>query len=126
MSSTKQPAIVLVAAKPGIMRNSLQSYLRTIPHIHDIVLADDALAAFHVICSHKLTLVIVDADLSESEMLGLVYQARTEKPHIQIVALVENMRQRQLCLSAGANHALLKGFLDEQLRQAILSDLESF
>lgn len=114
--------LVMIAAKPGIMRNSLQSYLRTIPNLHDITVADDAIVAFQIICAQSPHVMIVDADLSESEMLGLVHQARREKPQMQIVALVDNMRQRQLCLSAGANHALLKGFLDEQLRQAVLNE----
>ncbi len=114
--------LVMIAAKPGIMRNSLQSYLRTIPNLHDITLADDAIAAFQLVCATSPSVMIVDADLSESEMLGLVYQARKEKPQMQIVALVDSMRQRELCLSAGANHALLKGFLDEQLRRAVLNE----
>lgn len=115
--------LVMIAAKPGIMRNSLQSYLRTIPNLHDIALADDATSAMQMVCAQNPRVLIVDADLSEAELLGLVQQARHEKPQLRIVALVDNMRQRDLCLSAGANHALLKGFLDDQLRQAVLNNL---
>jgi len=120
----KQSTVVLIAAKPGIMRNSLQAYLRTLAQVSDILLADDALDAFRIVCAHNPALMIVDADLAESEILGLVRQARTEKPRLRIVALVESMRQRQMSLAAGADHGLLKGFLDEQLGQTVINDLQ--
>jgi hypothetical protein len=35
--------------------------------------------------------------------------------------LADNVAQREAALTAGAHHALLKGFLDERLSQAVLS-----
>jgi len=121
--SMKQSTVVMIAAKPGIMRNSLQAYLRTLNVVQDILLADDAIDAFRMVCAHDLGLMIVDADLSESEMLGLVRQTHVEKPAMRIVALVTSLRQRQMCLTAGADYGLLKGFLDEHLGQIVMSTL---
>jgi DNA-binding NarL/FixJ family response regulator len=116
--------LVAIVAQPGIMRNSLLSYLRAIPDIQDVLVADDARGALRIAREQKPSLVIVDSDLAEEEMLNLVQRVAAEFPEMKIVALVESLRQKQRSLNIGASHALLKGFLDEQLRKVILDGPE--
>ncbi len=117
-----QPIATLIASKPGIMRNSLLSYLRSMARIEPIFIADDCAAAWQIASARALDLVIVDADLNEPEMTALVQRIGQEKNSIKLIALVESVHQQQLILHYGAHHALLKGFLNEQLRAAILSE----
>jgi len=115
--------IILVAAKPGIMRNSLLSYLRAVLGIRPIVTADDAVSACQMIRECNPELIVVDSDLSESEMLNVIRCAHAEPLHAKTIALVESLSQQELCLAMGATHTSLKGFLDKQLREAVLNEI---
>jgi DNA-binding NarL/FixJ family response regulator len=114
---------VMVAGKPGIMRNSLLSYLRTIARVQIVALADDAESALHLIQQNRPQFAVIDSDLSEDRVMGLVQQINAEQPSTKIIVLVESVPQQQRCLQWGAQHALLKGFLDEQLYRAVLSEI---
>ena len=115
---------VIIAGKPGIMRNSLLSYLRTITQVQIVALADDADTALALIRQNQPQWVVLDADLSEERITKLVCQIHTEQPATKIIVLVESMRQQEHCLQLGVQHALLKGFLDEQLDRAVLSEIQ--
>ncbi len=120
---SEKPMVIMIAARPGIMRNSMVSYVRTLSTRHATVLVDQLDSALKTLRSKNVKLAIVDADLSEEGMFRLIRLIRAEQPKARLIALVESLRQQQLCLGLGANDALLKGFLDEQLRQAVLSAL---
>jgi DNA-binding NarL/FixJ family response regulator len=116
--------LIAIAAKPGIMRNSLLSYLRSIPDVRDVLIADDRATLLKLIGESAPGLAIVDSDLSETEMLNVIEAITTNFANTKIIVLVESFRQRQRALAVGATDALLKGFLDNQLRQAILREKE--
>jgi DNA-binding NarL/FixJ family response regulator len=117
--------IVLIVSKPGIMRDSLVSYLRALPLLYPINIADDTNTASQMIREHQPDLMIVDSDLEAHEMLNLLQRTIVEHPAIHVIALVENLQQQQMCITLGARSALLKGFLDEQLSEAIRSQVSS-
>ncbi|CAG0946867.1 hypothetical protein ANRL1_03373 [Anaerolineae bacterium] len=117
-----QQIATLIASKPGIMRNSLVSYLRSMARIEPIFVADDSAAAWQIAGTHALDLVIVDADWDESRVVAFVQRIVQVQVSIKLIVLVESVQQQQLFLRHGAHHALLKGLLNEQLRAAILSE----
>ena len=114
---------VMVAGKPGIMRNSLLSYLRTIPKIQIVALADDTESAFRMIQENRPHFIVIDSDLSENRVMELVKQIGNSQPLAKIIILVESVPQQQRCLKLGAHYALLKGFLDDQLYRAVLNEV---
>jgi DNA-binding NarL/FixJ family response regulator len=111
---------ILIAARPGIMRNSLLAYIRAIPRVRAIEVADDADSALRTIQASPPKLVIVDADLNERDMLLLVRWVCAEQPKTKLILLVESIRQQDKSLALGAHFALLKGFLDKPLRDAVV------
>ena len=117
--------MVLIAARPGIMRNSLVSYLRGIPGIHAIFPVDDAITALQVARDSKPKFAVLDSDLSEDAVLRLIEKIHNEQPETVSIVLVESIRQKELCTSRGAAHVLLKGLLDEHLREVVLSELRT-
>lgn len=117
-----QQIATLIASKPGIMRNSLVSYLRSLARVEPIFITDDSAAAWQIVGTHALNLVIVDADLDENQVIALVQRIVRVQVSIKLIVLVESVQQQQLFLHHGAHHALLKGLLNEQLRAAILSE----
>jgi len=114
---------ILIIAKPGLMRNSLVSYLRAfIPH-QSILVTGDLTKTLQMIKATNPQLVLVDSDLTEHEMVSIIQHLRAEQPTARTIALVESLEQQELCLAIGATHALLKGFLDEQLQAAVLQSI---
>jgi DNA-binding NarL/FixJ family response regulator len=110
---------ILIVARPGIMRNSLLSYLRAIPSVQSILLANDVETALQAIRVSNPKLIVMDSDLTEQEMFSLAGRVRTEHPNIKLILLVESIRQQKQSLDLGVHYALLKGFLDEPLRHAV-------
>jgi len=105
------------------MRNSLVSYLRVIPHTDILSLADDTPTALVLARSQQPDVLVADVNLSEADVLALVQQLRNEQPKLNCVVLADNVQQKQVFLGAGANCVLLKGFLDDRLRDALLTSL---
>lgn len=120
MSRTShEPIWTLVAARPGLMRDSLVTFLRATPGVEVLDLVDDPAAALEAAGRHRLDALVMDADLSEEALLAVVQQLNTELPALNSVVLVDSVRQQRVFLAAGAHHALLKGCLDERLRAAV-------
>jgi DNA-binding NarL/FixJ family response regulator len=111
---------ILIVSKPGIMRDSLVSFLRALSDVQTIWIAGDTATAWQMHLDHPVDTIVMDSNLSESEMLELLQRVRAHQPAANVITLVESIRQQQQCLAAGARHALLKGFLNEQLRDAVL------
>ncbi len=116
---TTQTVRVIIASKPGIMRNSLLAYLRAISNVQIVGLADQVDTALQCIQESKPQLAIIDSNLSEDRVIGLVEQIKAVAPVPKIIVLVDSLRQQEHCLRIGVEHALLKGFLDKQLEQAV-------
>lgn len=110
----------LIAARPGLMRDSLLAFLRATRRIKVVAVVDDPAAALEATCHHQPHSLVVDADLSEEAVLAVVGQLSAELPALNIVALVHGFRQQRAFLAAGAGHALLKGHLDQRLWTAVL------
>ena len=116
--------LIIVAARPGILRNSLLSYLRALPGVQAISLADDTAIALQMVREDKPRLIVLDSDLTEDGVLDLIQRMLAEELNVKSIVLAESIRQQQLCLAKGATYALLKGFLDAPLKEAVLSEME--
>ena len=111
---------VLVAARPDLMRNSLVSYLRTISGITILPPMDDASSTLQAVRALRPDVVVADVNLSETSVLSLVQQLRKEPSKPNCIVLADSVQQKKLFNTAGASSVLLKGFLDERLKEAVL------
>jgi DNA-binding NarL/FixJ family response regulator len=112
---------IMIVARPSLMRNSLLAFLRAMPQVDIIALADDAVTALQTAQLRQPEVVVVDMDL-EDGALDLIRQLHHEPPSPRSVVLVNNFYQQKRFLEAGASIALLKGFLEEQLQKALLNE----
>jgi len=110
----------LVVAKPGLMRNSLLAFLRATLQVEVVALAEDTAAALQAARQHKLDVLVLDTDLLEDGYVGLLQQLHSEQPALKCIVLSDTIHQQQKSLAAGASVALLKGFLDERLWDALV------
>lgn len=124
MANSKRVS-TLVVAKPGLMRNSLLAFLRATPGVDVVALVDNTAAALQLARTLRPAVLLVDTNLAEDGVFGMVRELRAEQPGLRSIVLSESIPQKQKSLQAGASQALIKGFLDERLRQAILFGVEN-
>ncbi len=111
----------LLVAPTGIMGSSLRTFLRTIPGtrvVDQVSCLDEALK---ILARYQPNLLLLDADAANGNLNTSLGQLRLAAPALNLIVLANSWNQRQDALNAGASSALLKGCLDDQLRQAILA-----
>jgi DNA-binding NarL/FixJ family response regulator len=110
----------LLVAKPGLMRNALTAYLRAMPGVTVDTVGELSDTVLPVVLQRHPNAVILDADVTD-DLLTLLGQLHAQQPNLNYIVLADSVAQQEAALAAGADYALLKGFLDERLGQAVLS-----
>ncbi len=120
MEFRQQPSLhVMVAAAPGIQRDALISLLRAQPNLIVIATADDPSALRRMLAVTPVEIMVLDGGILGSAGTDLIYWLRKEYPAARCVVLANRTAQCAAYKYAGADAALLKGCLDEQLLAAI-------
>ncbi len=120
MEFCQQPSLhVLVAAAPGIQRDALVSLLRAQPNLIIIATADDTSALRRMLAVTPVEIMILDGGILGNGGTDLIHWLRKEYPAARCVVLASRSAQCAAYKYAGADAALLKGCLDEQLLAAI-------
>ncbi|MFQ5399084.1 MAG: response regulator [Anaerolineae bacterium] len=125
----KETLTVLVAARPGPMRNGLLTVIAAIlpeaAHIHQ---TDNGPATLDFLKKEEPTVVFVDAALPECQLEEIVQQICSVRPNCKCVAMVTTSHDFFAADEAGADVVLLKGFSATVLRvtlEQILPDLSA-
>lgn len=120
MEFRQQPSLhVMVAAAPGIQRDALISLLRAQPNLVVIATADDQDALRRMLAVTPVEIMVLDGGILGSAGTDLIRWLRKEYPGPRCVVLANRTAQCAVYKYAGADAALLKGCLDEQLLAAI-------
>ncbi|HUV26279.1 MAG TPA: response regulator transcription factor [Anaerolineales bacterium] len=102
--------LALLIAKPGHLRNGLQSLLRTIPQIEVLAESNDPSILLKMNDDLRPELILVDGGLiAEDDWSGLT-KIKADWPGTKVLVLTENDQQGQTAKEAGADFFLLKGF----------------
>ncbi len=117
---TSKPLSVAVATRSDLMRRSLTAFLQANPELNVTALSNDVTSILTYSHQNRPDVLILDAALSDEVLPMLIEQLHTKHPALNCVVLVDTVQQQKSSLQAGANHALLKGFLDDQLTRAVL------
>lgn len=117
--------MALIVAKPSQLREGLQAMLTSIPQLKQVSQVDDVPSALRMVARHSPALVLLDFDLSSSDLLAVTLkQIKATRPQSQCIALVHNEQEYQLAKTAGADVVLMKGVPATQLL-AIVKELLS-
>ncbi len=106
----KQVTLALIVARPGPLRNSLQSLMTTLPQIEILAETSDPSALLRMGAGIQPDVVLLDASLPEEQVWAVLRQVKEEWCHTRSIVLVEDSQQQQEIEAAGADVALLKGY----------------
>ncbi len=112
---------VLLIAQPGLLRNSLRAFLGGISEIKVVAQMDHLQASLEILGEIHPDVIVMDVDVKDPSMGSLIRQMRGEYPALNCIVLADNSEQQRQALNCGASHALVKGMLGAQLREAILA-----
>jgi DNA-binding NarL/FixJ family response regulator len=119
MTPTEQPLegnpLVLIIAKPGRIRNSLEALLQVIPRLNVVGIAGHSFLAMKMLTQYHPALVLLDIDLPDNQAWDLLKQIQLSRPQTRCLLLVNSNEQQRAARIAGANAALLKGFAAVEL-----------
>jgi DNA-binding NarL/FixJ family response regulator len=115
----KQVTLALIVARPGPLRNSLQSLMTTMPQIEILAETSDPSALLRMGAGIQPDVVLLDASLPEEQVWAALRQIKEEWCRTRSIALVEDSQQQQEIEAAGADIALLKGYPAAKLIAAI-------
>lgn len=102
--------LVLIVAKAGRIRNSLQVLLQIMPRLKVVGVTSHACSATQLLAQYKPALVLLDVDLPDNGAWGLLQQIQSEHGQTRSLVFANSIEQQRTARSAGANAALLKGF----------------
>ncbi len=111
---------VIVVAKPGLMCDSLVTFLQSIPGVGVTAVLDLTAPTLPPAPAQQDRIVIVDGNASKDLIAQLAVQ-RATRPGFRWIVLIDSLQQQRLFRAAGADSVLLKGFLDERLEHAVLA-----
>lgn len=122
------PVRVLVAVQQPALRRALTAYVRSLPGVYGARAVSSLDEVLQAVYSGAVDVVALDADLwgeASSRPPGVSLDDWIVRLHsichdLHVVILANDSQQQQRSQLAGADAALLKGSLDEQLRQAIV------
>jgi DNA-binding NarL/FixJ family response regulator len=115
----KQVTLAVVVARPGPLRNSLQTLMTTMPQIEILAETTDPSALLRMGADIQPDVVLLDASLPEEQVWAALRQVKEEWSHTRSIVLVEGSQQQHKAQAAGADVVLLKGYPAAKLIAAI-------
>ncbi|MCK6624658.1 MAG: response regulator [Anaerolineae bacterium] len=102
--------LILIVAKPGRIRNSLQALLQIIPRLKVAGIASHTFLALQMLSQYQPALVLLDVDLPDNQAWVLLQEIQRKQPQTRCLLFVNSIEQQRAARVVGADAALLKGF----------------
>jgi DNA-binding NarL/FixJ family response regulator len=114
-----QIKLAIIVARPGHLRDGVQSLLRTLPEIE--IIAEIKFPSVFIKMSSQIQpdLILLDASLFGEDILKAITKINEEWPHTQCVVLMEDSQHHQAVYDAGADLVVPQGFPATRLVAAI-------
>lgn len=115
--------LVLLATKPGPLRDGLDALLDSMPEVNLVVHANDMDAARSFIQHHPAQLMILDMKPGDGSMLAIVSELKAHNPQSQVMILIHEEEDRVAAEAAGADMVLVTGTRASKLKEAVTDSL---
>jgi DNA-binding NarL/FixJ family response regulator len=100
---------ILIVARPERLREALRVLLTPVPRLDTIRAVDNVPSALKTVSEQAPRLVLLDANLSDTEVKAALKQIKMEQPETHCIVLAHSVRQEQMARLAGADDVLLRG-----------------
>lgn len=120
MNNTGKPCVV-VAARPGLWRNALLAYLRTLPGLEIDLPADDLSTAEQRLGQQDTQFLLLDAGMCPADFGAALIAIKRQHPRLNCIALVDTADQGIQAKKSGAEHTVFKAYIDDQITSALFT-----
>ena len=111
--------IVLLAVKPGPLRDGLDALLYVTPEVQLVAHANDTSAALEFCQQHPAKLVIFEVRPGDKDLLAKVPEMKALYPQGQVMALIHDEGDRELAEKSGVDVVLTAGMRAAELKKVI-------
>jgi DNA-binding NarL/FixJ family response regulator len=111
--------IVLLAAKPGSLRDGLDALLYATPEVQLVAHANDTNAALTFCQQHPTKLIILEVRPGDRDLLGNVPELKELNPRGQVIAMIHEEKDREPAEASGADIVLTSGMRAAKLKEKI-------
>jgi len=111
--------IVLLAVKPGPLRDGLDALLYATPEVQLVAHANDTNAALEFCQQHPTELIILEVRPGDRDILGNVPELKELNPQGQVIALIHEEKDREAVVAAGVDVVLTSGMRAVKLKEKI-------
>ncbi len=115
MTQPVQHSALLIAARPGLWRDALESYLEASPELDVRTVGDGASKLFASLDCCTPDLLLLDADLCPAELVGTLVRIRDDYPGLVCIVIVDTYAQFQASRIIGPGLVVMKSMLHDQL-----------
>jgi DNA-binding NarL/FixJ family response regulator len=119
------PVTVLIASPEGILSSALCTFLETLPGVQVIARPTSQAETLRDLVNFHPRLLLLDCGLNSDRqqtsisLQSFITQIHALAPEVHTIAIVNDLRQKQLALNVGISQAILKGTYDQPLCQAV-------
>jgi len=115
----KQTKLALIVARPGHLREGVQSLLRTLPEIEIIAEIKCPSVLLKMGTEMQPDIILLDASLFGDDIWKVITKIRGEWPHTPCIVLADDGQHHQAVYDAGADLVVPEGFPATKLVAAI-------
>ena len=105
----EEEVLVLIAAEPGPLRDSLRGLLTVVPCAAAVNQVGDASSTLRAVNETQPDLVLLDAGMPGVKVTEIVARIKAGGSQSKCLVLADDVQQMRLALAAGADAALVKG-----------------
>jgi len=111
--------IVLLAVKPGPLRDGLDALLYATPEVQLVAHANDTNAALEFCQQHPTELIILEVRPGDRDLLVKVPEIKALYPQGQVIALIHEEKDREPAEKSGIDVVLTTGMRAAKLKEKI-------
>ena len=117
--------IVLLAVKPGPLRDGLDALLYATPGVQLVAHANDTNASLQFCQQHPTELIILEVKPGDQGLLVTVPEMKALCPQVQVVAMIHDEQDREPAEQAGADVVLTSTVRATKLKEVLAEIVDS-
>ena len=117
---------VLILAQPGVLRNSLVSFLNAMPEVRLVQCSSSLREASEFLAGQDINVVLIDMQGAGWDLSDILSKFRQTNSHMNCIVIASNPRSQEAVSRWGAYRVLQHGLLGQDLREAILTSETEF